>query len=316
MRYGWILFLILILGFIFWGDIQPWFESLSEEIKDSNGSILNSVVKEFKNIDEIEYSISGPTVEELYYSGNKSVTYTYRTYGQPHEVTFTVYDGVNDYLSGLSRYISYYQNEPTTEDFLLKNIDNEIQIEAIQPFVDFIEENAETNNEKARMAISLVQNIPYDYNGFYGDDLNSKYAYEVLYTNTGVCGEKSELLIHLLRELGFGVAYLNFDSQSHAAVGIKCSEEYDYLDSGYCFVESTVPSMITDDQGDYIDTGELTEVEEIIIVSNGLSLTDVKEDYNDAIRLNQIQAMGLFLDMSTYNEWENLIDKYGIIVGE
>ena len=105
------------------------------------------------------------------------------------------------------------------------------------------------NDDQARIAISLVQQIPYDWQTF---GLENRYPYEVIYDNTGVCEEKSRLLAFLLRDLGFDVVLFSFESENHMAVGIMCPVQYSYKNTGYCFVETTEPTMITYSQGEYV----------------------------------------------------------------
>ena len=62
------------------------------------------------------------------------------------------------------------------------------------------EKLSKSKDEQLRIAVSLVQNIPYDWDNYYTGELG-KYPYEVLYQNKGVCGEKSQLIIFLLREV-------------------------------------------------------------------------------------------------------------------
>lgn len=76
-------------------------------------------------------------------------------------------------------------------------------------------------DDQARIAISLVQNIPYDYSKLGTVSTNVRYPYEVLYENTGICEEKSLLLTYLLRELGYGIVLFEFKQENHMAVGIK-----------------------------------------------------------------------------------------------
>jgi len=194
--------------------------------------------------------------------------------GSREKINFTTYKEVNDYLAGLPRNIWYYPDkepEPTEKDFVLKNIDDDIQAEFLYPLVEKIEELSSDKDEQARIAISIVQMIPYDYSSI----INNKYAYEVLHTNKGVCGEKSELIIYLLRELGFGTAYMFFEEEKHAAAGIKCPIEYSYKNCGYCFIEATESSLIGQSNNQYVDIGRLSYNPIIYQISDGLEYQDI-----------------------------------------
>jgi len=158
----------------------------------------------------------------------KTISLTYVLRGNKKSFNWEVYKGLNDYVAGITRTISYSEDErePTSKDFVLKNIDNSKQKELLIPFVDKIDSLSNNKDNRARIAISIIQNIPYDYS----DKLKGRYAYQALYDNEGVCGEKSRLLASILREMGYGVALIDYENfgLSHEAVGIKCPLKYSY----------------------------------------------------------------------------------------
>lgn len=194
----------------------------------------------------------------------------------------------------------------------MRDLDNAEQKKELLTLVEKIKKQTSNKDDQARIATSIVQNIPYDWEGFTTNDLGAKYPYEVLYTMSGVCGEKSELLVFLLSELGFGVAIFEYDMESHRAVGIKCPIQYSYQNSGYCFIETTNPTIITDSSGEYINTGQLGSPSEIIIISEGISFDSVSEEYNDAKEYNALIAKGTVLNHTDYLKWIGLSNKYGI----
>ena len=101
-----------------------------------------------------------------------------------------------------------------------------------------ISEITRKDGDDARVAISIVQAIPYGKSPrFQGK--GGRYPYEVLFDNCGICGEKSLLLGLILRELGYGVALFEFEQDNHMALGIKSPIELTYLKTGYAFIEST-----------------------------------------------------------------------------
>lgn len=276
-----------------------------------NGVLINKASKcgcftNYTNVDD-----SCILIYEMYPKQN---TFNYVNNYKRDSISIIVYGGLNNYLSKLPREITYYpayESPPTTKDHTLKNIDNNIQKFYLNELVNEIKQKTPDKEEQAKIAIRLVQNIPYDYTGLYSGTLNRKYAYEVLYTNTGVCGEKSELLAYILRELGFGVVLFNFEVENHMAVGIKCDPDYDYLNSGYCFIEATSPSMITYSESQYVGVGKLNSYPEIIYINQGLSL-NVKEEYKDAMAYEQIINMGTYVDSYYYDKWRLLVNKYGL----
>jgi len=78
---------------------------------------------------------------------------------------------------------------------IIHEIEELMQKPLIRDFVDCIDTLANCD-DRARIAISLVQNIPYD------ETENYRHSYGVLYDNTGDCYDKSILMIYLLKELG------------------------------------------------------------------------------------------------------------------
>ena len=127
------------------------------------------------------------------------------------------------------------------------------------------------------------------------------------------------LLAYLLRELGYGVVLFEFPSQNHMAVGIKSPEPYDYQNSGYAFVETARPSILTDSQENYVGVGKLTSVPNIYAISDGISFDTISEEYRDAQSFIQIETMsknsGGVFDQNYYYMWQSLVQKYGLKIG-
>lgn len=256
----------------------------------------------------------------------KTVDYNYILRGVHGHITYTVYGGLNDYLKELPRSISYYTTPPTDIDFINRNLNDENQKLFLDPFVEQIKGITPNKDDQARIAISLVQNINYDTAAFMSDNVKGKYPYEVLYTGSGLCSGKSELIAYLLRGLGYEVVIFSFNTENHDAIGIKCPQKYSYRDTGYCFVESTSPSIITDASGDYVGTGKLTTMPNILKICDGNSFDSVSEEYDDNINYYKLcNDMNSYpsatLSQSDYNElksyhdeWQKLVDKYGIEV--
>jgi hypothetical protein len=188
----------------------------------------------------------------------------------PSMGNFVVYGGLNDYLSELDRSISYYSTPPTTKDFILRDLDNEIQKKYLDELVAKIKSRSDNLHEKANIAINLVQGIPYDLGAYNSNNVEGRYPYEVLYDMKGVCMEKSDLLAFLLRELDFGVAIFEFDSESHRAVGIKCKNGN--YNSDYCFIESTDYYPVGQIPDEYVGGVDIRNaIPEIVVISEGES---------------------------------------------
>ncbi|RLG15020.1 hypothetical protein DRN69_03600 [Candidatus Pacearchaeota archaeon] len=267
------------------------------------------------------FSQSGDTCISEYQTEPKNITLKYILSGKEKEIEFTVYKGVVDYLSGLPRQI-YYRNgeEPLRKDFKLKGINDPIQKEFLLPLVIKIQNIAKDKTEQVRIATSLVQKIPFGNSDkitrFRKNIINySRYPYEVLYDVKGVCGEKSELLVFLLREMGYGTAFLHYSFENHESVGIKCPFEYSVDETGYCFIETTGPSIITDAEVEYVGIGRLLSKPEIIVISDGDSLDKNLYEYRDAeelIRIRRSLENRGKINFFQHKILENLKKKYGL----
>ncbi|OYT36907.1 hypothetical protein B6U91_00125, partial [Candidatus Pacearchaeota archaeon ex4484_71] len=238
--------------------------------------------------------------------------------GERKELQMWLYDGVEEYVSQLPRAIRYSNDEvPLRADFKLRKINDEIQRQAILPLVIKIENLAPNSKvDQARIAISLVQNIDYgepeDYIEFEDKKVSlSNFPYQTLYSNKGSCEGKSELLVLLLREIGYGTALFYYPVENHEAVGIKCPKENSLLNSGYCFVESTSPSIITDNGGEYLGAGKLVFSPELVLISDGISLPRGLIEYTDAKNLNKLRSKSK-LNIFMQGRLLRLLEKYGL----
>ena len=152
---------------------------------------------------------------------------------------------------------------------------------------------AERPDDSARIAVSLVQNIPYDsVPRSESGKHRVRFPYEVLYENRGKCGDKSVLLGNLLANLGYGTALLKFKADQHMAVGILSTPPYVFPGTSYAFIEATVPSLITDSSGDYETTGPLLSQPIVIPISRGRPLLSIDEDYQDLLMWRRILSSG------------------------
>ncbi|MCF7798850.1 hypothetical protein K9M74_03020 [Candidatus Woesearchaeota archaeon] len=270
-----------------------------EYIVDEDYSVYDSVEFEFSNNDmsdyldqkEIEQKIN--TKSNLFnYSLGDSITRNFsfcRTgvVGTRERLTLDVYSDLDSYLFSLERLIYYDSDDspPTERDFLFKTIDEPNQLVEVKVLAEKIKLLSNDSQEQARIAITLVQMIPYDNYAIETFETHvERYPYEVLFDYTGICGEKSELIVMLLRELGFGSAYIIFPEENHAIAGISCPKEFSFRTSGYCFVESTESTQIGQSDGNYVDVGRLESIPIIIPVSEGKSYTDIVQFYQEAIK--------------------------------
>ncbi len=253
--------------------------------------------------------------------GDKTVFLDFVYKGQKSGIYFVVNRGVHEKLASLPRWLSYQKGQEkfTKKDFIIPKLDNQLQKEKLLPLVAKIESLTPDVSKQARIAISLVQNIPYGFqNVSYSEaDYIEKYPYGVIWEQMGVCGEKSDLLLFLLRELGFGTATFIFKKEDHRTVGIKCPDAYDFGNSGYCFVEVTSPKIITDNLSTYTGVGTLTDFE-VIGISDGIQLEGVEEEFADKNSyydlINKAKSKNGALDQDEYTLYNSILNKYGISV--
>lgn len=253
-----------------------------------------------------------------YTSGEKEISLKYIVDGEEGEINFTIYQEVVNYLENLPESIvSNSGEEISVIDFKLKHLDEEIQKKFLMPLVNEIRKKDKSRLEQFRIAVSLVQNIEY------GEKeqsvvLNSKqttgysrYPYEVLADNQGICGEKSELLVFLLKELGYSASIFRYVNENHEAVAVPCPMKYSINKTGYCFIETTGPAIISDNSIIYVGDIRLESEPIIYEISNGTSLGKNLFEYKDAKKMKRIRE-GRFV---FFRNWRlnRLNEKYGLV---
>ncbi len=240
-------------------------------------------------------------------------TFEYTLRGKIDSISLKTYKELNDYLSEIPRTYICDPECPSSREIEIKIINNPEQKPYLKRLAEKIKGKTSDKQEQARIAISLVQSIPYADGERRRNALQGRYPYEVLYDSKGVCGEKSRLLSFILSELEFGSALFHYPEEKHMTAGIKCDVEHSYKKSGYCFVETVEPIMVTYVPENYIDIGELKSDPEILQVNDGESFNAL-EEYKDARELERINKIGLVLEAKDYAIWRDLMKKYGIHV--
>ena len=205
-----------------------------------------------------------------------------------------------------------YENRDNTSYFL-SFVNDPAQAPYIRALADEIRVASADPDDQARIATNLVQHITYNKGN------NTRYPYEVLYEGQGVCGEKSILLTALLRELGFRSSVMYFMPENHMTAGIGCEAPYEFQGTGYCMIESTVPSIITDETSfpDFNTAGWSSP--EVTGVSEGRSFDTASHDYYDARAVILLKAenadahkAGESLRTKDYVRWYLLKNKYDL----
>jgi len=236
----------------------------------------------------------------------KTTSYPYVVDGNRKSISFTTYGGLSDYFSKKGH---SYHYDPEKE-VVMPLLENEYQDDNVRPLIELIRKSSTNPDEQSKIAISLVQHIPYNWNKYYGTSMDWFYPYETLYNNKGVCADKSLLLAYLLNELGYDTVLFEFSG--HMAVGVKCSSNYGFYDTGYAFIETTRPTIITYVPDTYMSGFKVSSNPHIIHLNGGKKVLDVSTEYRDAIKMKQLQAMGEVLDQSHYAEWLRLSNNYDL----
>jgi predicted nucleic acid binding AN1-type Zn finger protein len=263
-------------------------------------------------------SVSGNSCISIYQSGQKLLNLKYVVDGKNGSIDLELYRGLTTYLSTLPNSIIYRNGQqPVRADFKLMRIEEPNQEVLIMPLIKEIENLAPNDKvAQARIAISLVQNIQWgssDGEVAFGNQTvgDSRYPYEVLYDNQGLCGEKSELLAEILKNIGYGTALFYYPYENHETLGIKCPVEESLRNSGYCFVETSGPSILSDSSIEYAGGTTLKSSPEIILISNGISLPSGLDEYSDAELLGDLRNQSSLGPINSY-KFSQLEKKYGL----
>jgi hypothetical protein len=258
--------------------------------------------------------IQEPTQEQLYL-GPKTTQFNYTVDGEGGTLEFTAYQGLSDYLKEKPRIFYCNPKCPSNTSMQRAFINEKKQEPELEKFAQAIDDLTTSQDKRRKIAISLVQNIPYDDVLYQTNSTIDRYPYQVLYDAKGICGEKTRLLAYILGRQGYETAFLYYHEEKHIALGVKCPAQYSTQKTGYCFIETTTPAIPTFDQGTYPGAGKLRSTPEIMILSNGTEYYPV-QDYLDAQEWARIQTeitkSGGTLNQKDFDNWVILRDKYGI----
>ncbi|MDD4138421.1 MAG: hypothetical protein PHT99_11115 [Methanoregula sp.] len=268
------------------------------------------------NVTEISMNTSvatKPPSAETLETGTNKQAYPYVIRSMSQFLYFNTYEGVLDYLQDKypARPKDFFSSAPSENDYR-QYISDPVQKSCIDGFVENIRDRSDLPQERVRIAVSLVQHIPYNTSS------GNLYPYEVLYYNAGRSGDKSILAAYLISEMGYGTALFVYIPERHVALGLKCPKQYSTGGSGYCFVETTYPAIMTYSNGTYAGVGKLTSSPVIIPIADGESFDQIAEEYVDAASyqatLNSAVAntTGTYMDTINYDIYGDLRQKYGL----
>ncbi len=254
-------------------------------------------------------------------------TFTYVLRGSGGEISLRLYNGVNNYTACIGETVQdefrltceqrsffgsnskeIYLNELNTT--LLK-FEDPYQNRFLRDLVSTFRNRADNDDDELRIAVSMVQHIPYDIvkqeEFLRGEYSPNRLPYQVLYENSGICNEKAKLLAYFLKELGYGVALLSYPGEKHMAVGILSPEPYQTPGCGnYTYIESTQPTIISQ-----VNPG-LHSDPEIIVLAEGKEFQGIAEEYGDARELEELLARKTGLTREEYNRARLLAQKYDL----
>ncbi|MBR9701536.1 hypothetical protein GOV13_01300 [Candidatus Pacearchaeota archaeon] len=185
--------------------------------------------------------------------------YDYFMYDAPREYTYSSYSSYSEPPAGWkTEYWTMFLTN-SYDDYVIDDIVNQT-----------IEATNDDGDIAVRTLVRFVQGIPYDWATYESSSGHVKYPYETLYTNRGVCGEKSLLLAKLLTKLGYGVALFDYDDEMHMAVGVECPYDESNFKTGYCFIEATDYYVVGKIPGNYVGGADIRNaIPDIIVISEG-----------------------------------------------
>lgn len=267
------------------------------------------------------FNQSGELCPSEYQKNPQEIEFKYILRGNEKSLKYTLYGGMIDYLSVLPKSITYDEGDESSRvDFKLKAVEEQQQKKLLEPLVVEIQNLVDDEQEQIRIATSIVQNIEWGWSNktinFGGFKLNySRYPYEVLSDSQGICGEKSELLAFLLKEMGYGVVIFYNQFENHESVGVRCSVEESWKGTGYCFIETSGPAIMTDSSIEYIGGLTLDSEPQVLLISHGKSLGDDFYEYKDADDLMKIKDNLRFDGINLFEQFKfrKLKEKYGLV---
>ncbi len=119
-------------------------------------------------------------------TGAVSKSFPYVLRGEQGTLNLTLYEGVSREIAKEDPY-SYVGEK----DRYMKFIYLPVQEPFLIPLVDAIRGKTNDPDDQVRIAVSLVQQIPYDQEMLDSGTLEIRYPYQTLFDNRGVCCEKS-----------------------------------------------------------------------------------------------------------------------------
>lgn len=220
-------------------------EKINNELSTASSIDASKLSSELNLADAPVYSDSRVPNPEKIVSCYKNVVernYSWQShdYIYSFSIDFNVYESLYKYYKSLGR---YYDTD------MIKYIEDPTNLKIVDQLVDSIKRlcasSGYSEDATVREAINFVQNLNYLEDE--GDKIINewpKYPIETLYDYGGDCEDHTILLGAMLKEMGYGCAFILFND--HVGIGIAGSDDmpgayYQYGGVNYYFVETTYP---------------------------------------------------------------------------
>jgi hypothetical protein len=304
--YGVIIVVVAAAGLVFLSQVLPSLSipslAISPPVVTSAVPVLSSPSPASEGPTPLVTTLS----EADYLQSPKTTSFSYFIDGNRRSIIFTTFGGLSDFFSTRSHSFHYDPDNGVIMDLL----ENRVQNEFMLPFIEMIRKRSVTSDDQAKIAISLVQHIPDNGVRYTRTSTDWYYPYETLYNNVGSAADKSVLLAYILNELGYETVLFEFPS--HMAVGVKSASRYSFYDTGYAYIETTRPTIITYEPDPGYGGFSISQNPRVIHLSGGKKALDVSTEYGDARRLKQLEHMGGNLNQSYQAELSKISDKYDL----
>jgi hypothetical protein len=237
-----------------------------------------------------------------------------------------------DYYVNLDRSFYYTGILPSDWEaqYYLNFLESEDDQNTLSSLIEIVANQTGQSGDELVIALtSLVQNIPYDCEKLFNlqkpdrGGYQTYYPYQTMYLQEGVCGDSSILLGKILKELGYGAAYLIYDQSDHMALGIQCpTSTATYLVDGlgYCYIETTGPSRIGV-KPENLGGREFIESPLVVQISEGKTFN--KMTYLADLMASEVYQYGKYIlqlstcqEISLFKSIRNSEDQLGVYVGE
>jgi hypothetical protein len=190
---------------------------------------------------------------------------------------------------------------------------NKLQNDLLGNYLWFYITSYAKGDDQARIAISLVRNLPS--RGTFEERAVGPYQIQYPYvsfgyTSSGVCSDRSVALAWLLSRLGYDSAILWFNGGpygSHMATGIRVNDSapYNFQKTGYALLEISDPAVPT--AAANVDSGSVT----VIKVGSGTQRMNLSKEWADGQRWAWLLNNYHNLTQAQYKEFNAITGYYG-----